>query len=89
VENLGTLTIVPRPLTGSIDNKTKVQGAVNPALTATGVAGQLFGFVPSYTTTAIQSSPAGTYPITFNTAATGASNYVWQGTNGTLTVTPP
>ena len=88
VDNIpdGTLTITVRPLTGSIDDQTKVQGAENPDLTGT-----VNGFVPgdgavgTITTTALTGSPVGTYPITLSV---NSANYVWQGEDGELTITP-
>ena len=80
----GVLTITPRPLTGVIDDKSKQQGAVNPGLTGT-----VNGFVPgdgaigTVTTTALTDSPIGSYPITL---VVNSANYVWQGTDGVLTV---
>lgn len=81
----GSLTITQRPLTGSIDDKSKTQGATNPSLTGT-----VSGFVPgdgaigTFTTTALTGSPVGTYPITLSV---NSANYVWQGTDGVLTIT--
>ncbi len=88
----GTLTVNPAPLTVTADNKTKVQGSVNPALTVS-----YSGFVngdtatslttqPTASTTAITSSPVGTYPITASGGV--GSNYSFSYVAGTLTVTP-
>jgi MBG domain (YGX type) len=76
------------------DDATKVLGAVNPTFTATfsgfknletlatsGVAGS-----PSLTTTAITTSPVGTYPITAALGSLTATNYTFTFLNGTLTV---
>ncbi|WP_423736240.1 MBG domain-containing protein [Chitinophaga caseinilytica] len=73
------------------DDKSKVEGATNPALTVT-----YTGFVKNETvnvltqratpTTAVTTStPAGSYPIFPGSAA--AANYTMQYVNGTLTVT--
>jgi hypothetical protein len=87
----GVLDITPRALTGTIDNKTKVQGEANPALTGSvgnTVAGD--GFVVTYATTATTSSPVGGYPITVDLTVAGGSNYSWlAANNGTLTITAP
>jgi uncharacterized repeat protein (TIGR03803 family) len=91
----GTLTITPAPLTITADDQAKVYLGAVPILTAS-----YSGFVNgdtaanldtpvSLNTTAIQTSPVGTYPIT----AAGAANadYTITLVNGTLTVTdlPP
>jgi hypothetical protein len=86
----GTLTVTPAPLTISADNKTKVYGAGNPALSAA-----FSGFVNGddascldtpveLTTTATATSNVGTYPITASGAAD--ANYTITFVNGTLTV---
>ena len=78
-------------LTVRADDQTKAQGAPNPALTVS-----YSGFVngdtaaslttqPTATTTAIDSSPAGTYPITASGGV--SSNYTFTYVDGTLTVT--
>jgi gliding motility-associated-like protein len=85
----GTLSVTSATLTVTADNKTKVYGAVNPALTVT-YTGLVNGDVapstlPTISTTALLSSPVGTYPIT----ATGAAdaNYTISYVAGTLAVT--
>ena len=86
-----TLTIVPRPVTITADNKTRPVNTPNPPLTGTivnVVPGQ--SIIATYSTTATISSPAGSYPIvpayTFG-PGTKASNYTITVVNGTLTVT--
>jgi hypothetical protein len=85
-----TADITPAALTIFADNKTKTAGLPNPTLTATYV-----GFVsgdgtnslttqPTLSTTAIDSSPAGTYSITASGAV--ATNYTISYSDGTLTV---
>ena len=89
------LSITPVTLSVSANAKTKLYGAVLPALTytATGlVNGDTPGnvFTGSLTTTATQSSVVGSYPITRGTLAANA-NYVFTNANftaSTLTVTP-
>ena len=82
-------SITPAALTITAVDKTKVYGAINPALTVS-YTGLVNGdaaptTLPTISTTALQSSPAGTYPIT----ATGAAdvNYTISYVNGTLSVT--
>ncbi|HKB14235.1 MAG TPA: MBG domain-containing protein, partial [Vicinamibacterales bacterium] len=88
----GTLTINAAALTITANNKTKVYGASNPALTVS-----YSGFVngdtaaslttpPTASTTATAASAVGTYPITV--AGAVAANYTISYVNGALTVTP-
>jgi gliding motility-associated-like protein len=89
--NSGTLIISKAALTATADNKTKVYGDVNPAFTFTysGFAGTdneaVLDVLPSATTTGLQGSDAGIYPIT----ASGGSdnNYSVSCADGTLTIT--
>ena len=81
-------TITPKALIITADNKSKVYGSINPTLTFT-YTGLANGDVatstpPSITTTAVVSSPVGTYSITIS----GASdpNYSISYVNGTLSV---
>src|SRR5262249_38933129 len=90
----GTLTVNAAPLTITADDKTKVYGAANPALTVSYsglVNGDTVGTVvttpPSVSTTATASSAAGTYPITASGAVANAT-YAISYVAGTLTVTP-
>jgi gliding motility-associated-like protein len=87
----GTLTVTPATLTIAVNNATKVYGSANPTLSVT-----YTGFVstdnaaslttqPIITTTAVSTSPVGTYPITVSGA--GATNYNISYTGGALTVT--
>ena len=87
-----TLTVNKAALTITADNKTKSQGEANPALTLT-YAGFVLGETASVllspavpSTTAVTTSPIGTYPITVSGAT--ASNYNISFVNGTLTVLP-
>jgi hypothetical protein len=88
----GTLTVTTAPLTVSADNQTKLTGTSNPTLTVS-----YSGFVngdgpanlttqPVLTTTAVKTSPAGIYPITFSTVAVASSNYTVTSVNGILTI---
>lgn len=85
-------TIAPAPLTITADNKSKITGTPNPALTI-----NYNGFVndeessvlttqPVLSTTAVLESPPGQYPIT----ATGAlsANYTITYADGIMTVKP-
>jgi hypothetical protein len=81
-------TITPKALIITADNKSKVYGSTNPILTFT-YTGLANGDVatstpPSITTTALVSSPVGTYSITIS----GASdpNYSISYVNGTFSV---
>ncbi len=89
------LTVNKAPLTVIADNKTKPFGAPIPTLTATYV-----GFVyndtpaeftelPSITTTAVENSPVGQYPITVSGGI--SADYIINPVAGTLTITaiPP
>src|SRR5208337_857082 len=88
----GTLTVSKAQLTVTAVNKTKKQGAANPALTYT-----IKGFVnrdkptvvhgkPALSTKAVKKSPAGSYPIIVSLSTLSASNYFFFLVNGTLTV---
>jgi uncharacterized protein (TIGR03437 family) len=87
------LTVSKATLTVKADDATKVYGAALPAFTA-GYAGFVNGETagvlsgsPSLTTSATQSSAAGTYPITAAVGTLGAANYAFTFQHGTLTVT--
>jgi hypothetical protein len=93
----GSLTVNKATLTVTGNNSSMVSGAAVPALSAT-ITGFVHGDtsatvsgVPSLTTTATATSPAGTYPITVATGTLSAANYTFAFVNGTLTVimTPP
>ncbi len=92
----GTLAVTPAALTVTADNKTKVYGQANPALTAT-----LTGFVngdtaatavtgaAALTTPATVASGVGSYAITAAKGTLSAANYTFATfTGGTLAVTP-
>ncbi len=87
----GTLTISKAPLTVTANNQTRTYGAPNPPLTfnAEGfVAGDTAdkALTGSLATTAIPTSPVGTYSITQGTLA--ATNYTISFTGSTLEITP-
>jgi len=85
-----TLTVNKAALTIKADDKTKFEGQVNPALTATytgfvlGETATVLTAQPILATTATTASLPGVYPITV-TGAT-AANYIITQTNGILTV---
>jgi sugar lactone lactonase YvrE len=87
----GTLTITQASIALNVtaNNTTRTYGAANPAFTST-ISGALTGdtFTITYSTTAIPTSPIGTYPIVPTVSGTATSNYTVTTTNGILTVTP-
>ncbi|MBZ5523768.1 MAG: beta-propeller fold lactonase family protein, partial [Acidobacteriia bacterium] len=87
----GTLTVNPAPLTVTVANASRAYGDPNPAFTGT-ISGLKNGDVitATYSTTATQTSPVGTYPITATLVDPGnvLGNYAVTNTPGTLTVTP-
>ena len=88
----GTLTVSPAPLTITADDKNKVYGGADPALTYT-PSGTLY-YGDSYSvitgvslsTTTGASATAGTHAIIASGGT--AANYAITDVNGTLTVTP-
>ncbi|MBZ5520983.1 MAG: beta-propeller fold lactonase family protein, partial [Acidobacteriia bacterium] len=87
----GTLTVNPAPLTVTVANAVRAYGDPNPVFTGT-ITGLKNGddITATYSTTATQTSPAGTYPITATLVDPGnvLGNYAVTNTPGTLTVTP-
>ena len=80
-------------ITVTADSKSRQYGESNPAFTYV-----LSGFKysdnssvisgsPVLSTTAVQTSPTGTYPINVNVSGMSASNYQFSGVAGTLTIT--
>ena len=91
VTNAGnTLTVTAAPLTVTVDPQTKIQGAPLPTFTGS-VTGIKNGdaITASYTTTATDMSPPGSYLITATLADPGSKlgNYTITNPGGTLTVT--
>ncbi|CAN5684006.1 hypothetical protein BH10ACI4_BH10ACI4_38790 [soil metagenome] len=87
-----TLTVTPAPLSEVVSNAARMYGAANPAFSGT-LTGVVSGdtFLVSFNTTAVATSPAGSYPLTATLTAVGSSslaNYTVTNTPGTLTVTP-
>ncbi|MGC2742183.1 MAG: MBG domain-containing protein, partial [Candidatus Angelobacter sp.] len=85
----GVLTINPAPLTVTADNASRLFGTPNPLFTGV-ITGIKNGdaITATYSTTAIATSPVGTYPITpaLVDPAGKLGNYTVTSTNGTLTV---
>ena len=86
------LTVAPKSLTVSADNKDRTYGESNPALTVSysGFAGgddatKLSG-APVVNTTADSSSSAGSYPITIAAGNLFSANYTFAYVDGVLTV---
>jgi uncharacterized delta-60 repeat protein len=92
VEASVRISVLQAPLTIRADDKTKLQGAPNPPLTAT-YSGFVAGDTPTsldapvtLTTAATTSSPPGQYPIIASDASD--ANYTITYVNGILTVLP-
>jgi hypothetical protein len=91
----GVLTVAKAPLTIAANDFTRLYGETNPLLTVTYtgfVLGQDSGVLsgsPSLTTTAVPSSPAGSYPIVVSAGSLTSPNYAFTFVNGTLTVVAP
>ena len=87
--NNGTLTINPAPLSVTAANASRLFGTPNPPFSGI-ITGIKNGdpITATYSTTAIATSPAGTYPITpaLVDPAGKLGNYTVTSTNGTLTV---
>ncbi len=90
VVNTGTLTVLPAPLSVVANNASRLYGDANPAFTGT-VTGVRNGdaITASFGTTAVATSPVGTYPIVATLVDPGgkAGNYTFTPNSGTLTVT--
>ncbi|MFC0775973.1 MBG domain-containing protein [Terrimonas alba] len=91
---LGTLTVNPANVTVKANNVTRAYGEPNPELTAT-YTGLQYGEdfessditgSPLLTTTAVQSSPVGVYPITASAGTLSSYNYAFNFENGVLTI---
>jgi hypothetical protein len=89
-----SFTINPAPLTVQADDKTKVVGAPNPALTAsftgfkngeTLATSDVTG-TPDLSTVATMASPVGSYPIVVAVGSLASTNYSFVLVDGTLTV---
>ena len=87
----GTLTVNPAPLTVTVASLSRFYGDPNPVFTGT-ITGIKNGdnITATYSSTATQASPVGTYPIvaTLVDPDSKLSNYTVTNTPGTLTVNP-
>ena len=83
-----TIQVGQAPLPVTVANASRTYGTANPAFTGT-VSGLIGSdtVTVTYTTTAVTSSPAGTYPISATISGAAAANYSLSVTPGTLTVT--
>ena len=90
----GTLTVGKATLTVTPNNQSVVSEAAFPSFTATitgfvnGDTSTVVTGLPAITTTAISSSPVGSYPITAALGILAASNYTFTFGTGTLTIVP-
>ena len=88
----GKLIINKREVTVTAEDKSKVYGAENPPLTyiASGFFGEdtltTLNIVPTLTTTAVQDSQVGEYPITFSNTTAETDNYTIKYEGATLTI---
>jgi len=88
-----TINVSKATLTITADNKMKLVGDPNPALTFTpagfvnGDSATVLTGAPSLSTTATTGSPVGNYPITITQGTLGAADYAFTFVNGTLSVT--
>jgi gliding motility-associated-like protein len=87
-----SFVVAKATLTVKADDKQQVAGSNNPALTytITGLVNSdnnsVISGTPVLSTTANNSSAAGTYPITVAAGTLNAANYLFTTVNGTLTV---
>jgi hypothetical protein len=88
-----TVTVVGAPvLTVTARNLSRAFGSLNPTFTysvtgfVNGDTASVLTGVPSFTTTAVGTSPQGTYPITITQGTLAAANYTFQFVNGALIV---
>jgi sugar lactone lactonase YvrE len=90
-----SLLITRASLTVTATNATRQGGDVNPAFTYTvtgflnGESASVLAGTPLETTTAVQTSPVGSYSIVITQGTLNAANYQFTFVNGTLTVTTP
>ena len=86
--NSGTLTVTPKPITVTADNKEKVYGGADPELTVT--AEGLVGTdkLEKYTVSRVEGDNVGEYAITVQFVAGANSNYAVTANPGTLTINP-
>ena len=88
----GTLTITKATITVNADNKSRVYNDINPIFTFSyngflnNDDSTVINGTPIGSTSAIVTSNAGTYSITPDISALSATNYNFNGVNGTLTI---
>jgi hypothetical protein len=88
----GSLTVTPAPLTITANDQAKVYGAALPPLTVSytgfvnGDTSASLATLPSCSTTAMPSSPVGTYPLTCSGAT--SADYTISYVAGALTIIP-
>ena len=88
-----SITVGKAVLTVIADNKTRVYGQANPALTFTysgfvnGDTAAVLKGSPKLSTAAATSSPVGTYPITVSQGNLSAANYSFALASGSMSVT--
>ena len=89
-----TQTVDPATLTVTANNASKVYGQANPTFTDTitgfvnGDTSSVISGTPTLSTTATTASGVGTYAIAVGVSGLSASNYIFTGVNGTLTIDP-
>jgi hypothetical protein len=88
----GTLTVGQATLTVTANSTNRLYNTANPTFTASyagfvnGDTASVLSGTPSLTTTALISSPAGSYPITATNGTLSAANYAFAFVNGSLTI---
>ena len=84
----GTLSVTKAPLVIKADDTSRFYGDPNPAFTGSVVSGLKNNDVLnlSFTTTALQNSPVGTYAIVPEAGGAKAGNYLVSARNGVLTI---
>ena len=88
----GTLTVGQATLNVTVNSTNRLYNTANPTFTASysgfmnGDTASVLTGSPSLNTTAILSSPAGTYPITATNGTLSAANYAFAFVNGSLTI---
>ena len=89
-----TFTVNPAVLTIKANDAKRGYGEANPSFTYTPTGfvyadtNAVLSGMPVFSTTAVQDSPGGRYPITITQGTLSAQNYTFNFVSGTLTVTP-
>ncbi|MFM8348433.1 MAG: MBG domain-containing protein, partial [Bacteroidota bacterium] len=87
----GTLTVTKAAITATADNKSRTYGDANPVFTVTysgfknNETASVIDTPPAAASTAVVTSPVGTYPITLSGGSD--NNYTLSFVNGSLTIT--